>query len=256
MWVTAVVACSVAASVARGEGIPRDQGFMKEPKAVERRIYSLDGKWDIGLFGTFSMKNQLTQYSGVGLNIDRSLGEYFALDLFTSGGIGGLTTLAKDLRNTPATLSGKFDDMAGGGALMATGQLGVRFTPFYGKLSLTSELPVHFHLYFVAGVGGALVDYHQVLGCEADLVGGACPDGVFHHEQKFKLAFNFGGGFRFYITKLISIRAEVRDVMFQDQEYLNVILTKPNTSRSLSGGPATVGLTHTPLVLLGIGFLL
>jgi len=259
-WFVAVVACTVSASVARGEGIPRDEGFMKESKAVEHRIYSLRDKWDLGVFGTFSMKNQLTESYGMGLVVDRSLGEYFGIDLMLNGNLGGLTNLAKSLRDAPSTLVGKFDDLAGGGALIATGQIGIRFTPFYGKLSLSAEIPVHFHLYFVAGVGAAYVDYNSVLVCENDVAGGVCPDENFHHEGKVKPAFNVGGGLRFYITRLLSIRAEVRDIMFPDQQYSQVDLAKPASSstnaRGANGYVSGAGITHTPLVFLGVGFLL
>jgi outer membrane beta-barrel protein len=234
---------------------------MQEPKAVEYRIHSLKGKWDLGVFGALSIKNQLTEHFGGAVVISRSFNEYLALDLLLDGGAGQVTKFTKDLRSQvpPGKTAGK-DDLADGGALVGTAQLGLRFTPFYGKFSVASELPVHFNFYFNAGLGGAFVKYNSIIGCENDVTGGnTCPGGPddpasYHVDSRPSFAFNFGGGLRLYITQKISARLEVRDIIFPDRYYTNFTpYTAASTRKDMAANP---GLTHVPLLLLGVGFLL
>ncbi len=232
--------------------LPRDEGFMKEPKSVAYRLYSLSGKSDIGLFGAFSMKNKLTQHQGAALEFDQQFNEYFALDVFADGGAGTLTGLASNIRQM-FRFSGTGDDLADAGALLATGQLGLRFTPIYGKLSLSSELAVHFNFYAVGGAGVALVNFNDILTCATDLGGSSrCPGDNYRSEMDPKPAFNVGGGFRFYVTQLLSARVEVRDVMFLDQYLSNVNFKSPQGTGTVTSS----GVSQVPLVLVGVGFLL
>jgi outer membrane beta-barrel protein len=172
-----------------------------------------------------------------------------------------VTKFTKDLRLQVAEKGTDKTDLADAGALIGTGQIGVRFTPFYGKFSVASELPLHFNFYFNAGVGVAMVKYNGIIGCAADIPGGStgCPGApddpaAYFAETKPAIAGNIGGGLRLYITKLVSARVEFRDVIFQDRYYSGLTLDKAASTRStLASSP---GITHVPLLMLGVGFLL
>lgn len=233
--------------------LPRDEGFMKEPKSVAYRRFKLDGKSDLGVFGAFSMKNKLTEHFGGGFTYDYQLNEYLALDLMLEGGFGGLTNLASNIRAT-ARLSGTGDDLADAGALLATGQAGLRFTPIYGKMNLSSELAVHFNFYFNGGAGAALVQFNSILTCKTNLGSSTkCPGDAFRTDTLPRPAFNVGGGLRFWIDDLLSARVEVRDIIFTDHFYEQVNLKTPEGTGHAS---ANAGVSHVPLVLIGVGFLL
>lgn len=251
----AAAAALLTASVAEASSrIPRDEGFMRKPASVQNRLYSLDGTHDFAAFFAFSIQNQLTEHYGATLVWDYSFTEYVALDVMLGGGLGQLTSLAKDVRGT-ARATGRGADLEDAGALLGHGSLGVRFTSAYGKLSLSSELPVHFHAYAVAGVGAAFVNYHGVLSCASDRpssTGGgssACPNGEFRSETGISPAFNVGGGFRFIINERFSVRLEIRDVIFFDRWYDQVEFATPASNP----GELKSGFTHVPLVMFGAG---
>jgi outer membrane beta-barrel protein len=244
-------------ALARAEALlPRDEGFMKEPKSVAYRRFKLDGANDLGVFGAFSIKNRLTEHYGLALTYDRQFNEYLALDLLAEGGYGGLTSLTRNIRDTAAARgpsAAPSDDLADAGALLATAQVGVRFTPIYGKMNLSSELPVHFNFYFNAGAGVALVNFNGILACASDLGSSKKCPGDFRSEVRPTLGMNIGGGLRFWIDNFISARIEVRDIVFLDRYYENVNMKAPKSE------PGTVNMTtlsQTPLILVGVGFLL
>lgn len=222
---------------------------MRRPASVQNRLFTLDGKSDLAAYFAFSIQNQLTEHLGGALVWDYSFTEYVALDVMLGGGMGGLTNLAETVRGDGPKSTGA--DLEDAGALLAHGSIGVRFTSAYGKLSLSSELPLHFHAYVVGGVGGALVNYNGVLACSTDLNGGKCEDG-YRSELKPTPAVNFGGGFRFILGQRFSARVEVRDVVFLDRWYDNVNLSSPGTNP----GDLQSGFTHVPLVMVGMGITL
>lgn len=245
-------AALVAGSAQATSRIPRDEGFMRPPASVQNRTFSLDAKHDLAAFFTFSIQNQLTEHLGGALTWDYSFTEYVALDVLVAGGMGGLTSFAHRVRDTAKKGNSNAADLEDAGALLAHGSIGVRFTPAYGKLSLASELPLHFHAYVVGGIGGAFVNYNGVLACSTDLSGNKCPDGNFRSEYKPSPAVNFGGGFRFIIDQRFSARVEVRDVVYLDRWYNNVNLATPGSTP----GDLESGFTHVPLVMVGVGFTL
>lgn len=245
-------------ALSRAENLlPRDEGFMKEPQSVAYRRYKLDGAHDFGLFGDFSIKNRLTEHYGAALTYAYQFNEYLALDLFLEGGYGGTTSLTGAIRDTAATRGPPValsDDLADAAALLATGHLGIRFTPIYGKMNLASELPVHFNFYFNLGGGMSLVQTNGVLACSVDLGSSKrCPNDQFRSEMMPRPGFSVGGGLRFWAGDLLSLRIEVRDIIFQDYFYEKVNMKSP---ASEPGTPNTSTLSQVPLVLVGLGFLL
>lgn len=248
----AFLLASIASANSR---IPRDEGFMRRPASVQNRLYSLDGKSDLAAFFAFSIQNQLTEHLGGALVWDYSFTEYVALDVMVGGGNGGLTSLAKKVRETAAKSKGDGKDLEDAGGLMAHASIGIRFTSAYGKLSLLSEWPLHFHAYAVGGIGGALVNYNGVLACANNLEGvddrkkTTCPNNAFRSETAVSPAVNLGVGVRFILNQRFTARVEIRDVIFLDRWYDEVNFATPGDNP----GKAQSGFTHAPLVMLGVG---
>jgi outer membrane beta-barrel protein len=81
------------------------------------------------------------------------------------------------------------------------GTANLMLVPFYGKMSFAAELDPSYDLFVVAGVGATGLRRLQSDGAYDNSVGAL---------------FNFGIGFRFYITRLIGLRLELRDYFFPD----------------------------------------
>ncbi len=98
----------------------------------------------------------------------------------------------------------KFADLTGQapGQIRLVGGLDLQWAPIYGKISLLSERFLHFDLYAVGGA--ALVQYvgPTATGDPATLL---APGG------------NIGGGMRFFVNRWITVRAELRDLIYVEK---------------------------------------
>lgn len=259
----AVGLCLAAVLGARAAHAEPAEGFIQPAATVQSRIFNLTGKNEIGVFGAFSLNNVLTQSEGISATYDYNFNEFISLEVLLGGSFGGLTDLAGNLRlettndqafshNTTTT------DLSNAGALLGYGQVGARLTPLYGKVNLASELPVHFDLYLNLGVGAAFVQYNSILGCNETPSGSpaSCPNNDFHKETLPTFAFNAGVGLRLFITQMISIRVEIRDLLFPDHYYRNLNLSMPVGTYTSSNLYPYPGITSVPLAFVGVGFLL
>lgn len=226
---------------------------LPRPRAVQGRKYPLAGKNDIGILGSFHMNPNLTTHYGAALNYARYFNEYFALDVLLGGGYGGVSNLGSTIRNevnSKNSLLPNVDDLQDAGALLGFGQVGLRFSPLYGKVNLASELPIHLSLYFVGGAGAAFVSYESMQACQAAPVNNACEAG-FASRQEPTLAFSAGVGLRVFLGNF-ALRAEVRDIIFPDSYKVGVDQTDPVNKPGKDAPNA--GFTHAPLVFLGGSF--
>ena len=89
-----------------------------------------------------------------------------------------------------------------------------RFTPFYGKQVILNRVVVHQELYFMAGPGG--VGWVLHVNGRSDV------------SSAFRPAFNVGAGFRWYVSRMVSLRLEAMEDFYQkpdgsvdDQVYVN-----------------------------------
>jgi outer membrane beta-barrel protein len=89
-----------------------------------------------------------------------------------------------------------------------------RFTPFYGKQTILNRAIVHQELYFLAGPGGVGWVLHE--------------NGRSDVPTAFRPAFNIGAGFRWYVSRMVSMRLEAMEDFYQkadgsvdDQIYVN-----------------------------------
>lgn len=77
-------------------------------------------------------------------------------------------------------------------------------TPFYGKQTLFNRAVVHQELYFIGGVGG---------------VGWVLQEnGRSDRPTEFRPAIDIGAGFRWYVSKMVSVRFEAYENLFQTKD--------------------------------------
>jgi outer membrane beta-barrel protein len=100
------------------------------------------------------------------------------------------------------------------GAITLMGGIDLEWAPLYGKIALVSETFAHFDIYGI--LGATAVQYTgprasgQVTGGTSTLAPGA----------------NLGLGMRFFLNKWLAVRAELRDVIYQE----NVNIPTPGQS--------------------------
>lgn len=238
--------------------LPSLEDPLPRPKAVHGRKYVLAGKHDIGLFGAANVSPKLTNHYGGALSYAYYFNEYFAIEALVGGGYAGVTGLGNVVRHPPPNEPRKFsaseDDMPDTGALLALGQVGLRFTPFYGKVNIASELPVNLALYFVGGLGGAYVNYESMQACASkpSAQGSSADSGhvcdAYQSSQAPTFAFSAGLGLRFYIGDF-AIKTEYRSVFFPDSYRVGINGLDPASNPGTEAADA--GLTHHPMVFLG-----
>lgn len=234
--------------------VPRDEGFIRPPPSVSGRKYSFAGRSDFGVYAALPIPLPLVEHYGAALTYNFNFNEYLALDVMVDGGYGGLTSLARDLRKRNWREEKIRDDLRGSVQLFGVGQLGVRLTPFYGKVNLSSELPVHFRFYVTAGAGAAFVKYESILACAENPTTAGCPNDVFRSTLTPTWAFHGGAGLQFLINQTVSLKFEVRDLVMPDHRYLGTDMRAPKT---VPGQPdPNLHLVQQPLVLIGAGFVL
>jgi outer membrane beta-barrel protein len=98
-------------------------------------------------------------------------------------------------------------DGVGFGQIKFIGGLDVQWAPIYGKLSLLSEYFAHFDMYAVAG--GSMVQY-----------GGPREAGQGVSKATWTPGANVGVGLRFFLNRWLTLRTEMRDLIYSEQTEL------------------------------------
>lgn len=83
-----------------------------------------------------------------------------------------------------------------------------QWAPIYGKISLLAEKFIHFDMYAVGGVSGV-----QYGGPSATGVGGAS-------VSQFTVGGNVGVGLRFFLNSWVTLRTELRDLIYVEKPFL------------------------------------
>ncbi|HYH94503.1 outer membrane beta-barrel domain-containing protein [Hyalangium sp.] len=119
---------------------------------------------------------------------------------FTEGGAGGVT------RGCSAPTFDQLDGAAPG-QLTLMGGLDAQWSPIYGKISLLAESFVHFDMYGV--VGASAVQYKG----PPDIAGA-------QSTSRMTVGGNVGIGFRFFLNRYMTLRTEVRDLIYVEKAIL------------------------------------
>ena len=205
------------------------------PTVVQRKLYGMTGRWEVGLAFDVAMNTALVDQIGGVLGVSYHPNESLDLGLEAVGHKTALSQLAQNVRvdlcggRPAASCRPKTplkDEFANDNQLRAAGFANARWAPIYGKFNLAGELSVHFQAFVLGGVGAGQVHRESVNLC-ADAGSSTCQ--TFQTRDQTRLAGQLGAGFRFYLGQKVSLRSEVRAYLFPSSYKEGNDLTDPSS---------------------------
>jgi outer membrane beta-barrel protein len=218
--------CAMAATATRAQEVI--YGPDGAPTVVQRKLYSMTGRWEAGASFGVALNTALVDQVGGSASLAWHPNEWLDLAGELLLNRTGLSSLAQNVRADlrPRSAGQTGDEFRNDNQLRA-GAFGVaRMAPIYGKLNLASELRVHFQAFLLAGAGAAQVHRESVNLC-ADPGTGACQS--FQQSDSIAPVAVLGGGLRFYVNQRWSVRAEVRTHLFRSSYKAANDLTEPTS---------------------------
>ncbi len=234
-----VVGAAAAATAAEPEDV-----------VVRNRLYSDDGRFEMKLLADMSVNNSLTSVTNFQLSLSYHVHEAWAIELLAGWALGGPTSLQCQAQNpsTASTCQGGSHSIFAGAQTNSrvfqdlpnlwvmngfNAQIGVRWEPIYGKLSLLTELPVHFKWFFAIDGGAAQFQRTSVDFCTsfnpsaatASTATGQTGDCNFNTGQgdyqtliqsQWNWVASAATGLRFIIYSGLSLEAALRDYVWAD----------------------------------------
>lgn len=194
-----------------------------EKVAVRNRLFSVEGRWELGANVGFSILPRLTEHYNLNLSVAYNLKDWFGLELRGGYALSGHTSLADQIQSdffSSTTSMRRMNDAADLWELTAHGVIGARFQPIYGKLNLMSELPVHFQFYLWAGGGVGLLKRESMVLCSQRESARVC--NAYQVDNKVSPLVSVALGFRFFVAQQHSIKIEVRDWSYLDSYQVDI----------------------------------
>ena len=222
-----------------------------EKVVVRNRLYSMKGKFEVGLNGGFTLLSRLTDNINVNASAAYNIEDTLGFELRAGYGISRHTSLANqiadDFAANPSIKTA--DDLSELWEMTANGAIGIRWAPIYGKISLMAELPVHFQFYVWVGGGGALLKRESIVYCQEEGRDdtGAKVCAAFLTESKFSPVVSAALGARFFVTPKHTVRLEVRDWSYPDSYLLGI-----NRAAAMASGAGSGVVTGEPAKNPGI----
>ena len=193
-----------------------------EKVAVRNRLFSVEGRWEVGANVGFSILSRLTDHYNLNASVAYNAKDWFGLELRGGYAISRHTSLADQIQTdffANNTIS-KANDAADLWEMTANGVVGARFQPIYGKINLMSELPIHFQFYLWAGGGAGFLKRESMVLCAQKTSAREC--GAFQVDYKVSPLVSLALGFRFFIAQQHSVKFEVRDWSYLDSYQINI----------------------------------
>jgi outer membrane beta-barrel protein len=184
--------------------------------AVERKPYTNQGRFEVTLFPfTAQVNGKFTSHIGLAAMLAYHLQENIALQITPFWNyIASESSFNEELVN-----KGRLQAQAATALatyLGATG--GVEVTPIYGKFAFYKETLAHFSLVLNAGIGAGLTRVEIIPPVSCDPADPNCTNSpAAYGETGLKFMGSVGGGFRIYLGEKITLRLEVRDIIYTAQ---------------------------------------
>ena len=168
------------------------------PVLVDKR-FSSRNRHQLGLLFSTSMADKFIESIGGGLTYGYNFSDLVGMELASGFLHGTETNILTQIRELTSGAGGEvqLSDLYQT-SWFATANL--MLVPFYGKMSFAAELDPSYDLFILAGGGASGLRRKTNTG----------------NETGVGALFNFGIGFRFYITRLIGLRIELRDYFFPE----------------------------------------
>lgn len=210
-----------------GAALADENEELVEKVAVRNRLFSVEGRFELGANVGFSFLPRLTDHYNLNISAAYNLKEWFALEARGGYAISSMSQLARQVQsdyflNTTMMMTRTASEASDTWRLTGHGVLGIRFQPLYGKINLMSEVPVHFQAYLFVGGGVTGLVRDSMVQCPDRQ---ACYDylsndreGVnpFVTESKVSPLVSLALGFRFFVFDHHSVKFEVRDWSYLD----------------------------------------
>jgi outer membrane beta-barrel protein len=245
----ALVAAALAATPALAQELV-------EKTVVKNRLYLTGGRPEAGLDVGFTLLSRLTDHINLNAHFAYNMSDTFAVELRGGYALSRHTGLADQIQDHFAsnTAITKANDLADLWEMTANGALGARWAPIYGKISLMSELPIHFQAYLWLGGGGGLFQRTSVVICSQGSVSGTAVTNcnAFLTEQKAGPFLSAAAGARFFLTPRHSIKLEVRDYSWPDSYLENVDRVKAAQGQQSGESSRNAGVTN--LAIFDVGY--
>jgi outer membrane beta-barrel protein len=242
-----------------------------EKVAVRNRLYSPKGRLELGISAGLTLVTRLTDHYNFNGSIAYNLSDGLAVELRGGYAYSRQTGLARQvaehfLQRDPERQFTVVNDLGDLWQMKANALLGARWAPIYGKISLLSEVPVHFQTYLWAGLGGGTFHRQSLVMClqVESREQGQCAD--FVQDDKTAVIFSGALGFRFFTHQRGGFKLEVRSWTFPDSYRQNINRTEAEKGTEIACRdrttdpfrectPEGAGLTNLVLFDLGYSFL-
>lgn len=173
------------------EGI--DLTLQDRIKAVNRKTFLKAGRFELEPFGGISVNDAFYRRWSAGARAAYYLNDAFAIDVGGAGTVDQLLDPVEELKDLQSAVP---DD----NRLFGYADVGINFTPVYGKVAALSEWIVHFDAFVSAGLGATFDSSPNPLSS-------AIPVG-------FHPAMEVGIGGRVFLTRWLVVRADLRDYIY------------------------------------------
>ncbi len=199
----AALACLVPAA-ARGSAA---DAFENKVKPVSGQLYTKAGKLELTLpTGQLSLMDAFFSKYMVGAKLGYHFNEYLSLGVtgvYGTTNPTGSTSVCRGNEGCQAASAAQLYQVPG--LIKWIGGAEVAFSPVYGKLNVFAEKAVHFDLSILAGAD--VVSYRDVLSAN-QASAGTVPGDV------KALGGHVGLGTRVFLSRLLALRIELRDVIY------------------------------------------
>ncbi len=193
---------------------------VKERKTLASRVPAVSGhrflkakRFELSPTFSFSTNDAFFRRLNAGARLAYHFNEYLSLD----AGLGYVLAHQNmnSVRSTDESTTNNLIDENRPNLLF---DVGLGFSPIYGKMALSAEAVLHFDLYITAGLGGVMQTTHP---CAKFWPTGASPNASACNTQNpgqsaggqsgMGLGFNYGFGGRFIVNRFFALRTEVRN---------------------------------------------
>lgn len=222
-----------------------------ERAAVRHRLFEVKSRWELGVHAGLPLVTLLTDTYNFNLSAAYNPWEWLGVEVRGGYALSFNNTVARDVAvRVYEQTSALIDELPGTWRMEANGLVGVRFQPIYGKLSLLSELPVHFQLYLSVGGGGASLVRRSPMLCLHPKTSAADPGrcvtvesgsarvqwASFLGERRVAPVLSLAVGARLFLAQHHALSVEARSWSYADSYYLDVVREAVSPSSPTSGG--------------------
>jgi outer membrane beta-barrel protein len=228
-----------------------------EKVSVRNKIFATQGRFELGFAFEAGLLSRLTDTYNFNVTVGYNFLESFAVEARLGYAYSAHTSLANqiasDFNSNGSVMTAT--DLSDLWQMTANGTVGIRWQPIYGKLSLMSELAVHFQFYVWLGGGAGYFHRESVVICNQKQ-GADCAS--FFTENAVKPMGALAVGMRFMFLGNHAIKLEIRDFAFPDSFFENVNRAAALTPSNPTGNGnlvANPGITNVSVFSIGYSYL-